>query len=78
MFCKYFGLCKTGLLKSKTIEEHVEAQTKLSTNCREHKDLTKTVTYFLCKDTLLAYTVKKSVFVKTLTKFNLHYDLAWS
>ena len=66
---------KEGAVKSKTIEEHFEARTKLSTSSREHKDLTKSVTYFLCKDMLPAYTVEKSGFMKMLAKFNSRYDL---
>ena len=40
---------------------------KLSTSSREHKKLTKSVKYFLCKDMTPAYTVG---FVKMLAKFN--------
>ena len=79
---QYFELTKNSpdtckeLIKSKTIEDHFEAQTKLSrTSSCEHKDLAKSVTYFLCKDMLPAYTVEKSGFVKMLAKFNPHYDL---
>ena len=78
---QYFELTKNSpdtckeLIKSKTIEDHFEARTKLSTSSREHKDLTKSVTYFLCKDMLPAYTVEKSGFVKMLAKFNPRYDL---
>jgi len=61
--------------KEKTIQEHFEAPSKLSTSSREHKDLTRSITYFLCKDMSPSYTVEKSGFMKMLAKFNPRYDL---
>jgi len=55
-----------------------EAQTKLSSSPREHKELTKSVTYFLAKDMQPAYTVEKSGFQQTLSKFNPCYYVSSS
>ena len=63
-----------GPTPSKTLKDLFEAQTKLNSS-REHKELTKSVTYFLAKDMLPAYTVEKSGFKQMLSKFNPRYDL---
>ena len=60
---------------TKTIKDLFEARTKLSSSSREHKELTKSVTYFLAKDMLPAYTVEKSGFKQMLNKFNPRYDV---
>ena len=60
---------------TKTIKDLFEARTKLSSTSREHKELTKSVTYFLTKDMLPAYTVEKSGFKQMLNKFNPRYDV---
>ena len=60
---------------SKTVKDLFEARTKLSSSSQEHKELTKSITYFLAKDMLPAYTVKKSGFKQMLSKFNPRYDV---
>ena len=78
----YTGLMKTSgkesnttSVSSKTVKDLFEARTKLSSSSREHKEITKSVTYFLAKDMQPAYTVEKPGFQQMLSKFNLHYDL---
>ena len=65
----------TSKATDKTVKDLFEAWTKLSSSSREHKELTKSVTYFLAKDMLTTYTVEKSGFVQMLTKFNSRYEL---
>ena len=65
----------TNKASNKTIKDLFEARTKLSSSSREHKKLTKSVTYFLAKDMLPAYTIEKSGFKQMLNKFNPHYDV---
>ena len=65
----------TSKTSSKTVKELFEARTKLSSSSREHKELTKSITYFLAKDMLPAYTVEKSGFKQMLSKFNPRYDV---
>ena len=65
----------TTSISSKTVKDLFEARTKLSSSSREHKELTKSVTYFLAKDVQPAYTVEKSGFQQMLSKFNPRYDL---
>ena len=60
---------------NKTIKDLFNARTKLSSSSREQKELTKSVTYFLAKDMLPAYTVEKSGFKQMLNKFNPRYDV---
>ena len=65
----------TSKTTDKTLKDLFEARTKLSSNSREHKELTKSVTYFLAKDMLPAYTVEKAGFKQMLSKFNPRYKL---
>ena len=67
----YTGLMKTSgkesnttSVSSKTVKDLFEARTKLSSSSQEHKELTKSVTYFLAKDMQPAYTVEKPGFNK--------------
>ena len=62
-------------VSSKTLKNLFEARMKLSSSSREHKELTKSVIYFLAKDMQPAYTVEESGFPHILSKFNPHNDL---
>ena len=59
----------------KMLKDLFEARIKLSSYSREHKELTKIVTYFLAKDMLPVYTVEKVGFKQMLRKFNPRYEL---
>ena len=60
---------------TKSVKEMLESQLKWSRNSREHKDLIKSVTHFLAKDMVPAYTIVKTGFGAMLEKFNPCYDL---
>ena len=66
---------QTTVDNTKPLMVHFEARTKLSTSSREHKEQTKSVTYFLAKDMVPLYTIEKSRFKKMIARFNLQYDL---
>ena len=65
----------TSKTTNKTLKDLFEARMKLSSNSQEHKELTKSVTYFLTKDMLPAYTVEKAGFKPMLSKLNPQYEL---
>ena len=73
--CSSSTTMTTSKATDKTVKGLFEARTKLSSSSREHKELTKSVTYFLAKDMLPAYTVEKPGFIQLLTKFNPRYKL---
>ena len=51
----------TSKASSKTVKDLFEVWTKLGSSLHEHKELTKSITYFLVKDMLPAYTYSQKV-----------------
>ena len=64
----------TSKATDKLLKGLVKARMKLS-SLREHKELTKSVTYCLAKDMLPVYTVEKAGFKQMLSKFNPRYKV---
>ena len=60
----------------KLVKDLLEAQTNLSSSLQEHKELITTITYFVVKDMLPAYTVEKAGFEQMLNKCNPRYKLS--
>ena len=58
-----------------TIEESFKLATKLRSDSREHKELTKAVTYYLAKDMRPAYSVELPGFRSMVSKLNPRYCL---
>ena len=58
-----------------TIQDAILCGTKLATNSKEHKRLTRSVTYWLAKDSQPEYSVEKYGFKHMLKAFCPRYDL---
>ena len=70
------GKLRKGLVKyNRTIEESFKLATKLRSDSREHKELKKTVTYYLAKDMRPAYSVELPGFRSMVSKLNPRYCL---
>ena len=58
-----------------SIVECFQKNTKLNVKSKEHKELTKAITYWLAKDMHPTYSVEKAGFRKMIQKFNPRYEL---
>ena len=60
---------------SKTIEEAFKQSTKLPRSSKEHKEITKAITYYMAKDMRPMYSVELLGFQKMINALNPRYDL---
>ena len=63
------GKASSSTTRECTIEESFKLATKLHSDYREHKELTKAVTYYLAKDMRPAYSVELPGFRSIVSKF---------
>lgn len=66
---------KKSLAASKTIEEAFKQSIKLPRNSKEHKEITKAITYYLAKDMRPMYSVELLGFQRMINALNPRYDL---
>ena len=69
------GKASSSTAKECTIEESFKLATKLRSDSREHKELTKAITYYLAKDMRPAYSVELPGFRSMVSKLNPRYGL---
>ena len=72
---KQKGKASSSTTRECTIEESFKLATKLRSGSREHKELTKAVTYYLAKDMRPAYSIELAGFRSMVSKLNPWYCL---
>ena len=65
---KQKGKASSSTTRECTIEESFKLATKLRSGSREHKELTKAVTYYLAKDMRPAYSIELAAFRSMVSK----------